>query len=83
MTCASNEDSDQYGHPPNLIKVFAVCSKDSQGLKASYADSEVSVQTGRMARLIWVFAGSTGHFAGFVMRRFIFCESMWRNDGEG
>ena len=26
-------------------------------------------QTGRMHRLIWVFAGHTGHFVGFVMRR--------------
>ena len=26
-----------------------------------------SDQTGRMPRLIWVFAGSTCHFVGFVM----------------
>ena len=32
------------------------------------ADSEESVQTGRMPRLIGVFAGRTGHFVGFVMR---------------
>ena len=30
MTVPS-EDSDQPGHPPSLIRVFAVCSKDSQG----------------------------------------------------
>ena len=29
-----------------------------------------------MPRLIWVFAGRTGHFAGFVMRRLI---SAWLN----
>ena len=35
--------------------------------------SEDSDQTGRMPRLIWVFAGHTCHFVGFVMRRlFIF-----------
>ena len=28
-------------------------------------------QTGRMPRLIWVFAGCTGYFVGFVMRWFI------------
>ena len=28
-------------------------------------------QTGRRPRLIWVFAGRTGHFVGFVMRRLI------------
>ena len=35
------------------------------------ADSEDSDQTGRMPRLIWVFAGRTGHFDGFVMRQLI------------
>ena len=36
-----------------------------------HADSEDSDQTGRMTRLIWVFAGRTGHFVGFVVRRLI------------
>ena len=31
------------------------------------ADSEGSDQTGWMPRLIWVFAGRTGHFIGFVV----------------
>ena len=34
-----------------------------------HADSEDSDQTGRMPRLIWVFAGRTCHFVGFVIRR--------------
>ena len=38
-----------------------------------HADSEDSDQTGRMPRLIWVFAGRTCHFVGFVMRRLICC----------
>ena len=33
-----------------------------------YADSEDSDQTGHMPRLIWVFAGCTCPFVGFVMR---------------
>ena len=33
-----------------------------------HGDSEGSDQTGRMPRLIWVFAGRTFHFVGFVMR---------------
>ena len=37
-----------------------------------HADSEDSDQTVRMPRLIWVHAGCTGHFVGFVMRRLIF-----------
>ena len=38
-----------------------------------HADSEDSDQTGRMPRLIWVFAGRTCHFVVFVMRRLILC----------
>ena len=34
-----------------------------------HADSEDSDQTGRMPRLIWLFAGRTCHFVGFDMRR--------------
>ena len=34
-----------------------------------HANSEDSDQTGRMARLIWVFAGRTCHFVGFVVLR--------------
>ena len=37
-----------------------------------HADSEDSDQTGQMARLIWVFAGGTCHFDGFVKRRLIY-----------
>ena len=33
------------------------------------AHTEESDQTGRMPRLIWVFAERTGHFVGFVMLR--------------
>ena len=31
------------------------------------ADSADSDQTGRMPKLIWVFAGRTDHFVGFAM----------------
>ena len=40
-------------------------------LATHWADSEDSDQTGRMPRLIWVFAGRTCPFIGFVMRRLI------------
>ena len=33
MTCAPSEDSDQPGHLPSVIRVFAVCSMGSQGPK--------------------------------------------------
>ena len=35
-----------------------------------HADSEDADQTGRVPRLIWVFAGRKAHFVGFVMRWF-------------
>ena len=37
-----------------------------------HADSEDSDQTERITRLIWVFAGRTCLFVGFVMKRFIY-----------
>ena len=40
--CASSEDSDQPGHPPSLIRVFAVCMKKpwvlSYPLSANWSD---------------------------------------------
>ena len=41
-------------------------------LAIHWAHSEDSDQTGRMPRLIWVFAGCTCHFVGFVTRRLIY-----------
>ena len=47
-------------------------------LDSHWAHCEGSDQTGRMPRLIWVFAGRKYHFVGFVMRRLI-----WANGLEG
>ena len=63
MTCAPSEDSDQPGHSPSQW-----VAEDPIFL---HADSEDSDQTGRMSRLIWVFAGRRGHFVVLVVRRFI------------
>ena len=66
--CAPSEDSDQPGHPP----VWSVCTCVqwvAKGPSFLRADSEDSDQVGRMPRLIWVFAGRTCHFVGYVMRR--------------
>ena len=43
-----------------------------------HADSEDSGQTGRMPRLIWVFAGRTCHFVGFVLHWLIY---LWNSMG--
>ena len=57
MACAPSEDSDQPGHPPSLIRVFACAWRKLGSLATLWAHSEDSDQTWRMPRLIWVFAG--------------------------
>ena len=54
---APSKDSDQPGHPPSPIRVFAVCMK--KAWVHSYPLSEDSDQTGQMPRLIWVFTWHT------------------------
>ena len=48
--CLPSKDSDQPGHPPSLIRVFALRSMVAKD--PSFADSEDSDQTGSMPRLI-------------------------------
>ena len=50
-------------------------AKDPSFLRA---DSEDSDQTGRMPRLIWVFAGRTCHFVWFVMSWLIPFTKRWK-----
>ena len=64
--------TDQPRHPPSLIRVLAVHTKKAWILSYPWVHSEDSDQTGRMPRLIWVFAGRTCHFVGFVTRRLIY-----------
>ena len=50
--------------------VSSLCApRVAKGPSFLHADSEDSDQTGRMPRLIWVFAGRTSHFVVFVMMR--------------
>ena len=67
MTFVPSEDSDSLGIRP-VWSESSMCAQwvdyDPSLLQADSADSD---QTGRMPRLIWVFAGHTGHFVGFVM----------------
>ena len=53
-------------------------AKDSAFL---HADSEDSDQTRRMPRLIWAFAGRTGHFVGFVVMRLTYTENKSLGNG--
>ena len=69
MACAPSEDSDQPGHSPSLIKVFAVHMKKAWVLSyplsaqrriwSDWADAQADLS------LCWVHS----HFVGFVMRQ--------------
>ena len=56
--CAPSEDSDQPGHPPSLIRVFAVRMKKALVLRYPLSAQRRLIRL-RMPRLIWVFAGRT------------------------
>ena len=57
------------GQRPSLIRVFPIRMKKPWVLSFPLSTSEDSDQTAQICRLIWVFAGCTGHFVGFVMLR--------------
>ena len=71
MACAPSEDSDQPGHPPSLIRVFAVRMKKAlvlsyplsaqRRLWSDWADAQADLS------LRWAHS----HFVGFVTRRLI------------
>ena len=52
MTCAPSDDSDLPGHPPTLIRVFAVRSMGSLGPKVSSCGQRRSDQTGRTCQFV-------------------------------
>ena len=70
--CAHSEDSDQPGHPPSLIRVFAVRMKEAWVLSYPLSAQRrlwsdwVDVQADLSLR--WTHR----HFVGFVMSRLIF-----------
>ena len=60
IACVPSEDSDQPGHPPGLIRVFAVRSMGSWGSKLSSCGQwRLWSDWADVPRLIWVFAGRT------------------------
>ena len=58
MACAPSKDSDQPGHPPSLIRVFAGTQWVAKVQSFLHADSEDSDQAGqiRLARSGWTDA---------------------------
>ena len=71
MACAPSEDSDQPGHLPSLIRVFAVRMKKAwvlryplsaqQRLRSDWVDAQADLSS-------WAHS----HFVGFVVRRLNF-----------
>ena len=59
MACSPSGDSIQPGHPPSLIRVFLSAWRNHESLATHWTHSKDTNQTGRMPRLIWVFAGRT------------------------
>ena len=65
--CALSEDSES---DQSLFSLSAW--RKLQSLPTHWAHIEDYDLTGRMPRLIWVFAGRKDHFVGLVMRRLIY-----------
>ena len=55
--------------------VWSELSLSACSLATHKVHSEDTDQTGRLHRLIWVFAGRTSHFVGFVVRQLIILSS--------
>ena len=72
--CVPSEISDQPGHPPSLIRVFAVRLKKAWVLSYPLSGQWTAKtdQAGWMPSLIWVFVGRTCHFVDFVTMRLIY-----------
>ena len=68
MAIAPNEDSGQPGIGPVWSASLLSEWRKLESLATSWAHSEDSDQTGRMPRLICVFAGRTCYFVGLVRR---------------
>ena len=71
MTCAPSEDSISLCVPTVWSESSLSAWQYLGPLAIHRVHSEDSDQTERMRRLIWVFAGRTCHFVGFVMRQLI------------
>ena len=66
--CAPSEDSDQPGHPPSLITVFAVCSMGSSGSKLSSCGQQRLWSDWADAQADLSLRWAHSHFVGFVTR---------------
>ena len=67
--CAPSEDSDQPGHPPRLIRVFAVRMKKAWVLSYPLSPQRRLWSDWTNAQADLSLRWSHNHFVGFVMRR--------------
>ena len=74
--CAPTKDSDQLASTQSDQESLLCAQWVVKDPSFLHVDSEDSDQTGRMPRLIGVFAGRTCHFVGFVMRWLINADGM-------
>ena len=79
--CAPSEDSDHLG----ICLVWSESSlsawRNIGSLATHWAHSEDSDQTGRMPRLIWVFAWHKCHFVGGVVTTLLISSQDWLSKG--
>ena len=69
MACAPSEDSDQPGHPPSLIRVFAVRMKKAWVLSYPVSAQRILCSDWADAQADLSLRWAHSHFVGFVMRR--------------
>ena len=75
-SCVPSEGSDQPGHPPSLIRAFAVHTKDNKGPKVSscgqgrlwsvWKDAQADMSLRLTQRSIWWFLSCSGSFCTTV-----------------
>ena len=73
MACAPSEDSDQPGHPPSLIRVFAVRKKKAWVLSCPLSEQRRHWSDWADAQADLSLHWAHSHFVGFVTRRLIYC----------
>ena len=71
MACAPSKDSDQPGHPPSLIRVFAVRMKKAWVLSYALSAQRLLSTDWADAQADLSLSWTHSHFVGFVMRRLI------------
>ena len=71
MACAPSEDSDQPGHPPNLIRVFAVRMKKHWVLSYPLSAQQRLIRLGGCPGWSESSLGAHAFSFGFVMSRLI------------